>query len=91
MNFLLLLDYVYAKKSQHPYHSPVHGGEDRGQDGLDEVWRTGGEEPRGGVQRGSAKDTRTPRDAEEISEEPPTRGVQLGERTQLSLLDSQYD
>ena len=77
--------------NQHPCRSTVHGGDNRGQDGRDEVWRTGGEKPCGGVWRGSAEDPRTVLDVEELSEEPPTRGVQLGERTQVSLLDSEYD
>jgi hypothetical protein len=73
---------------QHPSRRPVHGGDDRGQAGRDEVRGKGDEESCGGVWQGSAENPRAVRNDEELSKEPPTRGIKLGERTELSLLDS---
>ena len=41
--------HIAGNGNQHPCRSTVHGGDDRGQDGCDEVWWTGGEEPCAGV------------------------------------------
>ena len=41
--------HIAENGNQPPCRSPVHGGDDRGQDGRDEVWWTGGEEPCRGV------------------------------------------